>query len=361
MPTNGLSPSLNGDYAAAAVLLAVLALYTPAVQANDASFGGRGSDLIPLQETRVRMVSEDIVLELVPVQDAWQVSATYVFENPTDQPVRLQLGFPEERCPPDRDCTPYAGAFRDLVTTVRGQEVPQRTGQVRGADEWAEVLGDVYLYDVEFQPRERLTVVHSYRYDRSSGVDWWGTRYLTRTGSLWAGPIGTARFTVRLPRPPLYVIYPKDFTLLRFEERPRPDELGSVTELVFEARSWAAGVDFAVTFPAAGVAAWAGQTLCPGWEAESTAEELAPLLAELGPEELRACRNHVYALHGYPFKDATLRARYYGSPPALPDWADPAQWRIAGRPEAPGFDPDWLSPGEKTLVEAIQAAEKRKK
>ena len=48
---------------ATAVLASALAA-TPAAQANDATFGGRGSDLVPLQETRVRMVSEDIRLVL---------------------------------------------------------------------------------------------------------------------------------------------------------------------------------------------------------------------------------------------------------------------------------------------------------
>lgn len=348
------------DAAALAALIAVLSAFTPAVQANDATFGGRGSDLLPLQETRVRMVAEDIVLELHPVDEAWRVTATYRFENPTDQPVALQVGFPEERCSEEQDCTAMAGRFQNLVTTVRGVEVPQRTGQVTPKDGWAEQLGDVYLYDLQFAPRETVEVVHTYSYDRSSGVDWWGTRYLTRTGGLWAGPIGSARFTVRLPRPPWYVIYPAAFSLKRFEELPRPDGVGSVTELIFEAKDWSAREDFSVTFPADSIAAWVGDGLCPGWDATLSADELRPLLAELSDEQLRACRNHLHALHGYPFKDPALRARYYSASPALPDWASPADFAIAGRAENKGFTPALFGPGEKVWLNTLVAEESRR-
>lgn len=66
-------------HARSLVLAAALALVSPMIFANDATFGGRGSDLLPLQETRVRMASEDILLDLDPLQDGWRVTATYQF------------------------------------------------------------------------------------------------------------------------------------------------------------------------------------------------------------------------------------------------------------------------------------------
>lgn len=343
----------------AAALLAALSLSTPSF-ANDATFGGRGSDLIPLTETRVRMVSEDIVLELVPVRDAWQVLATYVFENPTDQVVRLRVGFPEERCDPNRDCSPNAGQFQDLSTMVRGEPVEATEGQVAPSSAWGDSIGRVYLYDLEFKPHERVTVVHSYSYDRSTGNDWWGTRYLTRTGTLWAGPIGHARFTVRLPSPALYVMYPREFRLSRFVEEARADGAGGRTELVFEASDYRPAHDFEVVFPSFSIEAMGPDGLCMGMDGEMSSEELGPVLHDWSETQLRACRNRLYALHGYPFKDAALRAEHYGAPPALPDWAPADRWAIAARPENPGFQVTLLSAGEQAWINAIAAEEKRR-
>lgn len=342
-----------------AALLAALSLSAPPVFANDATFGGRGADLSPLSETRVRMVSEDIVLELVPVRDVWQVTATYVFENPTSDAVHLKMGFPEERCDPDRDCSPMAGVFQDLSTTVRGQPVEQTEGQVsRG--EWGASIGRVYLYEVDFRPHERVSVVHSYAIDRSTGNDWWGPHYLTRTGSLWAAPIGHARFTVRLPSPVLYAIYPRVFQLTRFVEETRADGAGGRTELVFEARDWRPAEDFQVSFPAFSVVAMGPDGLCQGLEGDLSDEELAPILKGWSDGQLRACRNRLYALHGYPFKDPALRAEYYGTPPALPSWADPARWAIQGRPVNDRFQATLLGAGEQAWINAIAGEERRR-
>lgn len=341
-------------------LAAALALVSPMIYANDATFGGRGSDLLPLQETRVRMASEDIRLELDPLQDAWRVTATYQFENPTDAAVKLQMGFPEELCPPDADCTPFRGAFRDLVTTARGVEVAQRTGTVKAREGWGEVIGTVWLYDLELRPRETVTVVHSYLYDRSSGVDWWGTRYLTRTGALWAGPIGHARFTVRLPGAVWYAMVPDAFQVTRFAEVANPGGVGSHTEIVAEVRDWTPSRDFEIYLPGPSIDAMSDEGLCVGFGQDLDAEEAAAVVSGYDTSLLRACRNHLYALHGYGFKDAALRARYLGAPPATPDWASQSGLRLHPRPENPAFTPAWFSPGEKTLLDAIVAEEKRR-
>src|SRR5262245_17886654 len=67
-----------------------------AAAANDTAAGGSGSDLVPLEVTDVRMVSEDILIRAVGA--SWQVQADYVFENLGDRPVELQVGFPEYAC-----------------------------------------------------------------------------------------------------------------------------------------------------------------------------------------------------------------------------------------------------------------------
>jgi len=117
-----------------ALLLALIAFPSRAL-ANDGSFDGAGANLVPLQETRVSMVSEDIVATYPVGKDFlygmgdWRVDATYVFRNPTQDTVTLQMGFPEARCPGDGDCN-IDKPFQNLVTRVRGEKVEHRRGTV---------------------------------------------------------------------------------------------------------------------------------------------------------------------------------------------------------------------------------------
>ncbi|MEO1269852.1 MAG: DUF4424 family protein, partial [Myxococcota bacterium] len=129
-------------------LLAFFLVPAPAAHANDSAFGGRGSELIPLKETRIQMTSEDIVLTLK--KHMWHIEASYVFTNPTDKKVTLQMGFPEEHCDEDEECMDEAGIFKGLVTKVRGKVVKQKVGKVNRKHDWAPHLGRVYVYTVTF-------------------------------------------------------------------------------------------------------------------------------------------------------------------------------------------------------------------
>src|SRR5688500_12746194 len=111
------------------VLLASLCLASVA-RANDAMAGGRPSDLIPLETTQVRMVSEDILV--VAEAEDWVVTAQYTFENLSARDVAATVGFPEAACEdagqphvpdPDSRCDPALMRFRDLETTVEGAPV----------------------------------------------------------------------------------------------------------------------------------------------------------------------------------------------------------------------------------------------
>ena len=109
------------------VLIAVLFWVSPTF-ANDATFGGAGGALAPLKETRIRMASEDILLEALD-NDYWSVTASYVFENTTSKTVVVQLGFPELGCMGDCDMG-HPFTMNGLVTTVRGRPVNHRTGRI---------------------------------------------------------------------------------------------------------------------------------------------------------------------------------------------------------------------------------------
>ena len=346
-------------------LLAALLLCS-AAEANDSAFGGRGSELIPLKETRIQMTSEDIVMTLKG--STWHIDATYVFTNPTDKPVTLQMGFPEEHCGEEQECMQGAGIFKGLVTRVRGEAVKQTVGQVDRKHEWAPELGRVYLYTVRFKPKEVVTIHHAYHHPTNTGIDGIWIDYVTRTGSLWNGPIGKARFTVRTPTRPWRASWPETFTLRSYVERPTGKPGEGQTEFVFEMADWTPRVDFTLMLLSGMNGPNHG---CPMYDTmmvdpKNLKAEIAGQLKELTAAQLRVCRNLPYARHGYRFKDAKLNATFYAaskSGAGFAHGADPRskeRWTWQAFQVNPHFKPSLLTPTEQRYIQLIKAEEGRR-
>jgi hypothetical protein len=284
----------------------------PPAQANDSAFGGSGSDLIPLTETTIRMASEEILFTAAsPLSfkgdwGEWEVEARYRFENPSQRAVRLTMGFPETRCGDDDwsgDGSPHCGEFRGLRTEVRGVPVEMHAGKV-GKPPWSERLGRVYLFEVSFKPRETIEIVHKYRYDRTPGSGYESLTYVTATGALWNGPIGSARFRlIGLEIPPRAVQYPPSFHLAESVERPTP--AGGRTDLTFETRDWRPTGDFSLTLIND---YWPSRFNCPLLE---NIEADDPDWRALDAKALRLCRNLPFAAHGKAFEDRDLAEQFY--------------------------------------------------
>lgn len=349
--------NLRPSRIAIAALLSVAFALRPAT-ANDSTFGGSGSDLIPLTETTIRMASEEILFTAVkPLSfegnwGEWEVVAKYRFENPSDRAVPLQMGFPETRCGGDEEeseGTPRCGEFRGLRTEVRGVPVAMRTGKV-SKPPWSERLGMIYLFEVTFKPHETIEIVHSYRYDRTPGAVHESLTYVTATGALWNGPIGSARFLLRgVETPPVMIQYPPSFELAESVERPTP--AGGRTDLTFEARAWRPTGDFSlVLFHSP----WPSRFNCPPLEATETDD--ADWRA-LDGKTLRLCRNLPFALHGKSFVDRVLAEQFYR--PAGPAEYDEAMRGIELRPN-PLYADSLLSPAEWAYVERAKQEEARR-
>ena len=296
-------------------------LVAPAAVANDAVFGGQGVNLVPLEETRVRMLSEDILIEQVVNEDyetgafgsdvplRWRVQAVYHFENPSGEPVQLQMGFPERRCVDG--CWDRQGAFFGLVTTVRGRAVPQRVGQVSLDVSWSNNLGRVYVYDVGFAPHETVEIVHRYSFDKSGLRGGEYLRYVTQTGRLWAGPIGRARFTIRPLVRPWLLRAPPEYHVRSYTHVPVSPRGGSTrrtrTEIVFEMEDWTPQEDLLLEL--------IDEDLCG-----MRLFDLDCMLPEVAHEAFRRrplCEAWVLARHGKPFEDPRLRRRFYDQPEEL--------------------------------------------
>jgi hypothetical protein len=347
--------------------LAALSVPVPAA-ANDSTFGGRGSDLTPLTETRVRMVSERI--ELVMSEDsnpgpgvehypwralAWRVRATYRFHNQSDEEVALQIGFPETPCTEEMgDCNGMTGEFRRMRTTVRGEPVEHRIGRVAGrvllprAESWERgQLGRVFLYDVTFQPDEELEVVHRYVHDRSPNVMGESLTYLTRTGANWSGPIGEARFVVRVPYVPREVLahpdYPGERFLVRRDGRP----VG--IELRFRVTDFVPRHDFDVQL--AGDAGHTVGVAPPFLDGIDCPTGDAPNPTGLPAATVRVCAAVVEAAYGGPLTDETRAALSRSG--LLQDYGEGAYVRVLPHPHA-DYDPSWMAEGDRRYVAALR-------
>jgi hypothetical protein len=305
--------------------LVLLAAFAQPTLANDFAYGGDGSNLMPLEKTPVRMVSETITIEHASLQhpnaQGWQVRAAYIFENPTAEPLTLKVGFPEFRCDENEgDCAVEGNTFVELTTWVGGREVEMGEGKVSKRHEWSADLDRVHTFEVSFQPRQTQKVIHTYRFAGSSSVWAEHPSYVTRTGALWNGPIGRATFIFRTPTRPYGLTFPKEFQLARYVERLEGEQRKRyVTELVFEQREWVPRGDLELELHHRGL-----QLLglrCPIMDmiVEDSEGLTSPdyylwnELRELSSEELRQCRNLPYAAHGYPFQDPALSELFYGT------------------------------------------------
>ncbi|HTV24319.1 MAG TPA: DUF4424 family protein [Polyangiaceae bacterium] len=284
---------------------------------NDSTFGGAPADLVPLVEQHVRMLSEDVVL--TASDTAWQVEARYQFQNLADKEVTVQVGFPEFRCPRERDSDCADVAFSDLVTLVDGVAVTHRQGKLSKQHGWSDFLGVVWLFDVKFPVGRPLAVTHRYRL--ATGGDLSGNRYtgyVTRTGRSWAGSIGQATFTAVLP-PYVRAIADVDAPGLHSTPPRLVLDAGPPrVELRVEGTHWKPEGGVFFSYNSSG-----SMTLEP-IDAKKLAgkngfEVIGSSRCTIGDDDVDAqsCLNDLYAARGYPFKNPVLQRKYYSGNPSF--------------------------------------------
>lgn len=342
--------------------------------ANDAAFGGAGADLVPLVESRIQMVSEDIRLERTAPGGyrilgggEWRVHAIYRLKSLSAEPVEIQIGFPEPACPEDGDCS-FSG-FEDMTTLVRGVETPLTVGTVAPHAPWAGDIGRVHLFSVRFAPNETVEVVHDYRHGLSEQVNGGEEiRYITRTGAPWAGPIEHAHFRLELPfRPWGMGLGGWDAALMGLRETLGDGQ--TRVELDFQRSDWEPASDLTL-YLGPGTPTLESPSLIADCPAPADLFDLAmdaatlqtkTLLARtegLSSEQLRRCRNAVFAHHGKVFEDSALNDFFYGPsglkihPSNAPGFAPSAVFA-----RNPDFAPAMLTPSERAYVSALQRAE----
>lgn len=193
-----------------------------ATRANDFEAGGAGAALAPVAASRIRLLTERVVLTQ-GTGEKWGAEAVYVFHNPTAGPIATTFAFPEDAtCTGEEESTDSSRdpSFHDLETWVRGVKVPVRTlDQVDGSPNEL-CLGRLHAFDLTLAPDERVEVRHRYRFSAGGGIGIPAeVIYVTHTGALWNGPIGLAEFVVA-PRSAAWGLrWPAEYRFAAFEEQ----------------------------------------------------------------------------------------------------------------------------------------------
>ena len=380
-----------------ALILSLLLLTWPGPPpaANDFEAVGLASGLAPVAASRIRLITERVVLTQTADdkdwRSDWQATATYVFHNPTAEPIATTFAFPEG-CPEGEgddsseregddnierdDAFPLFGyegyqnpEFRGLVTLVRGQPVATRIMEAGSWPGLDRCIGRVHAFDISFSPNERVEVSHRYRFSASSGIGSVEVEYITRTGALWNGPIGSAEFILSPTKAAFGLSWPDGFRFAGFEERVvSKNEEGRIVYR-FEARDWTPRQDFVVSlhgWPLAGTFARENGIALPCPDAATMANRDASPehaggghLSGLSDADLGLCRNLPYARHGYPFQRTDLQQALYREV-SVPGDEGAGPWRF--RLAAPnGFYSDTLlDDTDRAYIAVLQGEQERR-
>jgi len=182
------------------IIIALLILTTfivVPVAANDASMGRNGETVYPMEETDVRMVSEDIYIKYNSGARG-HVTCEFVFHNESEAKTVL-MGFPAEEKIYSTITTVDNVRLHDFTANLNG--VPIEVKEIPGA----EMEGDFskypswYVFEVPFDAGQILTMTHEYNVSFTQySMGQASVGYILETGSTWVDKIGHTKVTFDL-------------------------------------------------------------------------------------------------------------------------------------------------------------------
>ncbi len=327
--------------------------------ANDTSFGGEGSALMPISNDQITMADEHIVLDGVPATDfpalqEWHVTCTFHFKNESKAVQKVTMGFPFprtidlqsearpenlENLDPELQKEMSEPEIRDFTAKVRGLPVAPREIAIKSK---ASRYGRAYVWDVEFAPGEAIEVVNTYKHYTSYSAELFQfVTYVLRTGKNWkGGKIGRSLIEVR---PHLHFKEVDRGMSAYGLNRPkgyRYEADGIFVKVVWDLKAFSPDSDLYYAFV---------PTTEP-WDEDLKALEARILRnPDASCKDLRIMRNAYYATKNYPFKSADLTQFFKQY-----SWYEPN----------PQFNPKKLSVVESgdlfSHVNAVKAIEKQK-
>ena len=159
-----------------------------------------GNTVVPVENTDVRMVSEEVIISSSSHADA-SVTANFVFQNLSDKPVKFTMGFPI-----GVDIGVEQDEERFLEVWLNKQKVSHQKGKLKGdkavLDQHGRKVIQMYYWPISFSAKEKISVKVTYAavwgIDPSTYPDE-DFLYITKTGALWKDTIEKADFYMTLP------------------------------------------------------------------------------------------------------------------------------------------------------------------
>jgi hypothetical protein len=281
----------------------VFLIFIELTWANDAVYKGNGSDLKPVQESNVQMVSELIYITYGPGMGV-DVDVITTFKN-HGPAVDLQVGFPiilaglwdiEDTLHtlPEK----YDPGFEIWIDGLKVQTIRQITGEKSEGN-----FDILYLFNVHFEKNETKIFKHHYNAGGYySSIGDWSFEYILKTGALWKDKVESIAIVVEIPKyyiPEVQTVWPKEQKVL--EDKKSVYLIWKYIDI---------DPDFNLKLG----------RLPAMWRLK-TAEELLDYLASLqfnsadlmmlNEGERRYLINLIFAIYGYPFKNPFVRNQFY--------------------------------------------------
>ena len=294
------------------------------VWANDTAFGGAASNPVPILAPDIRMVSENVRLVLDAEREAWTTTCEFTFENMSDEPVEVIIGFPFETveggpgggqrtAPRGVKVTRLEEGMRvpwvwNFKASIDREEVATELKDLGESDLFDEYYGYAYVWTTRFEPRATRKIVNTFETALTESAAYtYYAEYTLETGKVWHdGTIGHARIEVRVPRG---WIPCRDNEPVPFEDTPHewaggdPEPAGA--RVVADADGTSVSWELTNFRPTKDV------SVCLRKRHELAEEYVRWVdISAMSPDQLRRSRNRVYAYYGYRFKSADLRAHF---------------------------------------------------
>lgn len=210
-------------------------MFASLAYANDTAFGGSGASPMPIEKTEIKMVDEHITItgheiDKENMQGKWNVSCDFTFQNMTDKPITLDMGFPfpvyekEENITAPAGMQPRQGAplVYHFAVTVDGKDVPATKQNIASNPEKGLHYKHAYIWKMHFLPHQIVKVHHDYAIGVTFNVMGYSlVNYVLLTGGLWqGGTIGDAKIEI-IPNTPTHLCSELDDTAAEYLQ-PKP-------------------------------------------------------------------------------------------------------------------------------------------
>jgi hypothetical protein len=173
------------------------------VLANGPTVGRDAGGIVPLQNTQVQLIAEEVTIEL-PGSDILEgrVHCRYSLKNLSDRDQQFDMGFVVPSTyfkrfhlyrSPDFRVKVFSESFRRQACNVRYESVD------RG--KWADffdrnVPDSLPVWQITMSPGAMVFVDIDYKIGWSVAGPWYSFTYHTRSAALWEGPITSAKVLV---------------------------------------------------------------------------------------------------------------------------------------------------------------------